>query len=92
MPSYALAGDILYEGNVFDLPKDRAVSQNRLFALTQYLGAYQSGALFLEPQIRKCMQEIIDIDGYSPEILPKITFAKIPEEEKQVIMEQFEKD
>jgi TPR repeat protein len=40
MPSYALAGDILYEGNVFDLPPDRAVAQNRLFALTQYLGAY----------------------------------------------------
>jgi hypothetical protein len=38
------------------------------------------------------MSEIVEIDGYSEEILPKITFAKIPEEEKQVIMEQFEKD
>ena len=53
MPSYALAGDILYEGNVVNkLPYDRAVQQNRIFALSQYLGAYQAGALFLETQIK----------------------------------------
>ena len=55
-PSYQLAGDILFTGTPKELrkilPKSNWVEQNRLFALTQYIGAYQSGALFLEPQIR----------------------------------------
>jgi hypothetical protein len=39
-PSYLLAGDILFEGNIFNLPKERSVEKNRIFALGQYLGAY----------------------------------------------------
>ena len=40
--SYLYAGDLLFsEGNV-GLPK------NRMFALVNYLGAYQGGAVFLK--------------------------------------------
>lgn len=42
--SYLNAGDLLYEGGV-DL------KQNRMFALINYLGAYQHGAVFLKDKL-----------------------------------------
>jgi len=80
-PSYLLAGDILFEGNIFNLPKERCVEKNRIFALGQYLGAYQNGAIFLEYKIKKCMKELVEIDGYSSDNLPNIKFAKPRNEE-----------
>jgi hypothetical protein len=42
---------------------------NRLFALANYLGAYQNGAFFLAPRIHELVQQIRDIDGIDiPEI------------------------
>ena len=76
-----LAGDILFEGNIFNLPKDRSVEKNRIFALAQYMGAYQNGAIFLEYKIRKCIKELIEIDGFSEDNLPTINFAKPRNEE-----------
>lgn len=47
--SYLNAGDILYHGTAPGLlPPESSVKQNRLFALSMYLSAYQHGALFLE--------------------------------------------
>ena len=47
--SYLNAGDILYHGTIPGvLPAESSVQQNRLFALSMYLSAYQHGALFLE--------------------------------------------
>lgn len=87
-----LAGDILYEGNIHGLPADRAVEQNRLFALTQYLGAYQAGALFLENQIRNVIRELIEIEGLSPSVMPKINFVKIPEQDRALYQDLADKD
>jgi hypothetical protein len=38
------AGDLLYEGGV-------NLKKNRLFALINYLGAYQAGAVFLKERL-----------------------------------------
>jgi TPR repeat protein len=78
IPSYQLAGDILYEGSHPSLPPERSVKQNRMFALSQYLGAYQNGALFLEHQIRKVIEELHTIEGYSKEVLPDIRYVVVP--------------
>ena len=49
------------------------------------MGAYQAGALFLEPQIKTCISELIEIEGYSPEFLPQINFIKIMDADREII-------
>lgn len=92
-PSYSVAGDILYEGSIPGLvAPDAAVEQNRLFALSMYLSAYQYGALFLESQIRQCLRDLIEIENWPEEELPKITFVEVPEQDRHFILEQYRKD
>ena len=92
-PSYQLAGDILFQGTrPGSLPPERSVAPNRLFALTQYLSAYQAGGLFLEPQIRLCYKALIEKDGFDEESLPKIKFVQVREEDKAIIEEQYQRD
>ena len=50
------------------------------------------GALFLEQQIRKCVHELHEIEGYSYEVLPKIKYAKVPESEKKIVKDLYKKD
>lgn len=57
-----------------------------------YLGAYQSGALFLEPQIRLVLEELQSVEGYDKDSLPEITFVQIPAEDKKLVMEMYQKD
>ena len=55
--SYLNCGDILHE------------QKNRLFALINYLGAYQHGAFFLKDKIITVVSELESIDGLKiPEI------------------------
>lgn len=58
--SYLNSGELL-EGDHF---------KNKLFALVNFLGAYQHGAFFLKDKIETIRQELIEKDGYRiPEVL-----------------------
>ena len=47
------------------------VARNRLFAFANYFGAYQKGALFLEPVMKQLSAEIEELEGLS---MPKIVY------------------
>jgi hypothetical protein len=57
-----------------------------------YMAAYQAGGLFLEPQIRKCLHELIEKDGFDESSLPKIKFVQVREEDKAHIEQQYKTD
>ena len=61
--SYLNAGELL-EGEHF---------KNKLFALVNYLGAYQHGGFFLKEKIETLRQELIDIEGFR---IPEIRFVE----------------
>lgn len=50
------------------------------------------GALFLEGQIRKCVHELHEIEGYSNDVLPKIKYARVPDSEKAIVEDLYKKD
>jgi TPR repeat protein len=66
--SYLNAGDLLHEGGV-------GLKRNRLFALVNYLGAYQNGAVFLRPRLEQLITELKEIEG---ERLPEFRFVDVP--------------
>ena len=54
--SYLNAGDILFEGG-------NNVKKNRMFALVNYLGAYQNGAIFLKDRLEQVIDELKREEG-----------------------------
>jgi len=54
--SYLNAGDLCYEGGV-------NLQKNRMFALVNYLGAYQAGAVFLKERLEKLVKELKEEEG-----------------------------
>jgi TPR repeat protein len=61
--SYIEAAEILLESD--------QVAKNRLFAFANYFGAYQKGALFLEPVMKQLSKEIEEVEGLT---MPKIVY------------------
>jgi TPR repeat protein len=49
--SYLNAGDLLYEERPGTPEEKGGLARSRLFALVNYLGAYQAGALFLKDRL-----------------------------------------
>lgn len=66
--SYLNAGDILFDGG-------NNVPKNRLFALVNYLGAYQYGAVFLKDKLEQVISEIKLIEKQE---LPEFKFVDVP--------------
>lgn len=69
--SYLNAGDLLYEDRPGTEEERGGLDQNRLFALVMYLGAYQSGAVFLKEKLELLIEELRTIEG---EKLPEFLF------------------
>ncbi|CDW87823.1 sel1 domain-containing protein repeat-containing protein [Stylonychia lemnae] len=71
--SYLNAADLLFEGGV-------ELKQNRLFALVNYLGAYQNGAVFLKERLEQVVKEINEHDK---DKIPEFSFVDLPPEIRQ---------
>lgn len=61
------------------LTKSETVPANKLFAFANYFGAYQRGALFLEPTLRQLSDEL-ESEGL---IMPKIVYIDTKKYNKQ---------
>lgn len=73
--SYLNAGDLLYLERP-GTPEDKGgLTQNRLFALVNYLGAYSQGALFLKDRLEQVIHELRTIEGQR---LPEFKFFEMP--------------
>ncbi len=78
--SYLNAGDLLYEDRPGTQEEKGGLQKNRLFALVNYLGAYQAGALFLKDRLEQIIEELKTIEG---EKLPEFKFFEPPRNVKQ---------
>lgn len=77
--SYLNAGDLLYEERPGTQEEKGGLERSRLFALVNYLGAYQAGALFLKDRMEQVIHELKTIEG---ERLPDFKFFDVPPEMK----------
>jgi TPR repeat protein len=69
--SYLNAGDLLYEDRPGTDEERGGLTRSRMFALVNYLGAYQSGAVFLKERLELIIEELRTIEG---EKLPDFLF------------------
>jgi TPR repeat protein len=78
--SYLNAADLLFEDRPGTEEEKGGLVKNRLFALINYLGAYNAGAVFLKERLEKVIHELKTIEN---EKLPEFKFFELPEELKK---------
>ena len=72
--SYLFAAEILDldPEKAKDQKKENIVPKNRIFAFTNFFGAYQHGAFFVKERMEQLAKEIEEIDGIT---LPEIVYV-----------------
>ena len=72
--SYLNAGDLLFEDRKGTPEEKGGLKQSRMFALVNYLGAYNAGALFLKERLEQIIHELRTIEG---ERIPEFSFFEV---------------